>query len=194
MGDEERKREITLEEVDEAIASNRRRTRWGRGIWAALTVLLVIAAILLAVTSYLYTPILVSGGSMAPTLADGDVVLVARKEIAAPGDVICLYYGDRTIVKRYIAGPGKQVEIDGDGMVYVDGEKQEEPYLAAAALGKSDIEYPFETPSGCCFVMGDDRALSLDSRSRAFGCVNELQIAGKVVYRLWPLGSAGRVE
>ena len=44
------------------------------------------------------------------------------------------------------------------------------------------------------FVMGDDRAVSLDSRTTAVGPVSKEQVLGRVVFRVWPLSAFGRVE
>ena len=44
------------------------------------------------------------------------------------------------------------------------------------------------------FVMGDDRAVSLDSRNTAIGCISEEQVLGKIIFRIWPLSGIGAVR
>ena len=68
-----------------------------------------------------------------------------------------------------------------------------EPYIQEPALGNADIAFPYQVPDSSWFVMGDHRATSIDSRNTAVGCVYEEQIVGKVVFRIWPLRSAGGI-
>ena len=86
------------------------------------------------------------------------------------------------------------VNVAEDGYIYVNNELLDEPYLKEGALGECDIEMPYQVPEGRIFVCGDNRGTSLDSRSRAVGCVSEEQIVGKIVFRIWPLTEVGAVE
>lgn len=136
----------------------------------------------------------IEGSSMTPTLSEGDVVLALRGAGISQGDLVVFYYENRVLVKRCIAGPGQWVDIDGDGSVYVDGELLDEPYLEEKAYGGCDISLPYRVPEGRIFVMGDHRSVSVDSRNRAVGCVAEEQLAGKVVFRVWPLSGFGTIN
>ena len=70
------------------------------------------------------------------------------------------------MVKRYIAGPGDWVDIDKDGYVFVNGEMLNEPYVDEHELGETNIELPYQVPESKIFVMGDHRAVSIDSKMR----------------------------
>ena len=86
------------------------------------------------------------------------------------------------------------MDIDKDGNVYVNSVRLEEPYLEEKAFGETNIELPYQVPEGKIFVMGDNRSVSIDSRNSSIGCVADEQIVGKIVYRVWPITTIGRVQ
>ena len=97
------------------------------------------------------------------------------------------------MVKRVVALAGEWVDIDDDGLVHIDGTILEEPYLNIQAIGEVDIELPFQVPDSHYFVLGDNRAISIDSRIDDFGAVHQDEIIGKTLLRIWPLNKIGFV-
>ena len=133
------------------------------------------------------------GKAMENGLKDNDLVYVHKTKDVRQGDVIAFYYNNKILVKRVIAQAGEWVDIDENGAVSVNGRPLDEPYVKEPALGECDIELPYQVPDGRCFVMGDHRSTSVDSRSTAVGCVAQEQVVGKIVFRVWPLSALGAV-
>ena len=149
---------------------------------------LITASAVAVLVATLWLPVLqIFGNSMAPTLSEGQIVVSAKVRDMKPGDIVAFYYGNKVLVKRYIAGPGSRVEIAEDGTVTVDGVALDEPYLEEKALGICDLEFPYQVPENSYFVMGDKRETSIDSRSSVIGCVGDNQIVGKIFCKFWPL-------
>lgn len=167
--------------------------RYGRTLRTTLYALIVVAAIAVLV-AMLWMPVLqIYGSSMSPTLTDGDIVVCIKSEEFQTGDLVAFYYGNKLLVKRVICGPGDWVDIDDDGSVYVNNRLIDEPYLAEKALGESDLEYPYQVPDERWFLLGDNRAISIDSRSTQVGCVAQEQIVGRITFRIWPLDTIGLI-
>ena len=87
--------------------------------------------------------------------------------------------------------PGEWIDIDKEGNVYIDDDLLEEPYVQQTAFGECNITLPYQVPEGRLFVIGDNRGVSVDSRSSLVGCVAAEQIIGKMVFRIWPLEKIG---
>ena len=154
-------------------------------------VLTVTAAVAVLIATRLLILIQVNGVSMAPTLEKGEIIFLQQTKEVKTGDVIGFYYGGRVLLKRVIAGGGDYIEIDNEGNVYVNDKKLEESYLMGQSLGKCELDFPYQVPEGMLFVLGDNRAVSMDSRIKAIGCLEKDQIVGKVVFRAWPLTRMG---
>ena len=181
-------------ELKSAVKRDRYLHRFKTTVRSTFLSLVVVAAVAVLVAVLLLPILRIYGKSMNGTLDSGDIVLSVKSTHFDTGDVIAFYYNNNILVKRVIANPGDWVDIDNDGNVYVNNVKLEEPYLQEKAYGEVNIELPYQVPDGKIFVMGDNRSVSIDSRHSSIGCVSDEQIVGKIVYRVWPLTTIGRVQ
>ena len=166
----------------------RQRARIRRKLLTTLGILTVVAAAAVLLSTFLFPVIQVTGDSMEPTLTDGDVLVLLNTDNYKGGQLCCIAWQNKLLIKRVIALSGDQVDIDQSGNVTVNGQVLDEPYVTEKSLGECDIEFPYQVPEGKVFVMGDRRASSIDSRSSAIGCVGDDQIVGRVLFKVWPLG------
>ena len=149
---------------------------------------------------FVVEPYRVPTGSMEPTIEVGDQVLAQKVTInlgmgVNQGDIVVFRkdeYREEPLVKRIIAVEGQTVDIDFNlGIVYVDGEALDEPYIAEATANPEDFIGPVKVDEGCVFVMGDNRNASTDSRTSDIGMVDERCIMGKVYFTVFPLKNFG---
>ncbi len=154
----------------------------------------IIAAffVITLVFTFLFRVFSVDGPSMKPTLQDGDKVVVSTIGYEAEkGDIVVLSSTEglkKPIIKRVIAVAGDTVDINfTTGVVTVNGI--EEHYTDELTTQQFDVAFPVTVPEGTVFVLGDNRGVSLDSRSTQVGCVDERLIVGKVLFRFFPLGN-----
>jgi len=150
----------------------------------ALVVVLVVAAAVLVLRAVVVDVRQVDGGSMAPTLRDGDLVVVDLLTPSlfgvGPGDVVVLRVpGGEEVVKRVVAVGGQEISIAG-AMLLVDGRVVDEPQVDREAMD-GVLLGPLVVPQGSVYVLGDDRRVSVDSRD--LGPLDAGVVVGRV---LWP--------
>lgn len=181
-------------EVEQELKREQYKSKYKRTLRSTVFALITASAAAVLVAT-LWLPVLqIFGSSMSPTLQEGEIVVSVKVEDMKPGDIVAFYYGNKVLIKRYIAGAGSWIDIQADGTVLVDGNVLEEPYLQEKHFGICDLEFPYQVPEGTYFLMGDHRETSVDSRHSSVGCISGEDIVGKIVYRVWPMEVFGTVN
>jgi signal peptidase I len=137
----------------------------------------------------------VDGESMLPTLRKGDRLIISHIGYApSNGDIVIVDSRglDKVIVKRVIATGGQQIDINPvTGTVSVNGAVLNEDYINELTFSGGAHNYPVTVPPGHVFVMGDNRMNSTDSRSSDVWFVQEEDVLGKVIFRIFPFNALG---
>ncbi len=161
----------------------------------------VVQAIILVVflMTFIFRYMSVVGDSMRETLHDGDKLIVSRWNYTPDnGDIIAISRGqqvNKPIIKRVIATEGQTLSIDfSTGTVIVDGSVVDESYIREPMKTRGDAEIPSVIPEGYTFVMGDNRNYSADSRYKEVGLIDNKNIIGKAVFRIFPFDKVGSIS
>ena len=178
-----------------AAPPSRRRALAGWAICLALALLLAFG-----IRTFVFQVFSIPSTSMVPTLNVYDRILVQKAFFnwhqLHEGDIVVFTHPPRDhcagpaatdLVKRVIALPGQTIYSAG-GILYVDGRRLSEPYLPprdplGPPIPGATRRDPFHVPRGEFYVMGDNRAISCDSRF--WGPVKGSTIIGRVVLLLW---------
>ncbi len=161
----------------------------GSGARSWIITILLAIVISLALRIFVFEIVMVDGDSMLPTLNSSQRVVVEKVSrywgLPARGEIIITKYPNMPgyYVKRLIGYPGDIIKIQGN-VVYVNDAPLQENYLdptqSYADMAQATV------PEGTVFVMGDNRAKSLDSRSASIGPVPIDYILGDGVLVIWP--------
>ncbi len=144
----------------------------------------------------------VTGDSMLPNLYDSEQIIAEKISVKFKplqrGEIVIFRHpdeNDRLLIKRLIGRPGEIIKVE-NGLVYIDGEVIEEPYLLKPGVtfgNKNIIEgVEYAIPSNSYIFMGDNRKESSDSRS--FGTVREELVVGRALLVYFPLKNARLIQ
>ncbi len=151
------------------------------------------------ISSFFLRAVNVDGNSMLNTLHDGDRLTVLKCGYTpVDGDIVIIApYNSLSdpIIKRVIATEGQSLKIDfSTGTVIVNGKKINEPYIKEKRFCFGNADLPEVIPQGYCFVMGDNRNDSLDSRFQEVGLVPNDKVIGKAFFRFYPFNRLGGIH
>lgn len=169
---------------------------------AWLKAIIVTLVIVFIFRQFIFTPTIVRGESMMPTLQDGNRVMVVKMTEINRFDEVVFKAIDSNdnYVKRVIGLPGDRITMKDDTL-YINGKAYDEPYLdeykdklldeekLTGDFSLKELTNKGKVPEGQMFVLGDNRLYSKDSRS--FGFVPMNRIIGEVKIKFWPINEIG---
>lgn len=150
-------------------------------------------AIVVIILTFFVRLVDVSGTSMKQTLQSGDKVIVTNFFYTPKqGDIVVISHAasySEPIIKRVIATEGQTLSIDFDKeKIKVDGKELKENYIQGHTH-KEDGDIPKVIPKGKVFVLGDNRGVSMDSRSKTIGLIDKKNIIGKANFVVYPFNN-----
>lgn len=176
-------------------------------IWEWAKAILIAFSIAAIIRFFLFTPIVVDGESMMPTLHHGDRMVVNKigYELGTPDrfEIVVFHAPEqKNYIKRIVGLPGDHVAYKND-QLYINGNAVSEPHLKEfkEQISEGTLTEDFtleeltqltEIPEGYYFVMGDNRRYSKDSRH--IGLVSEEDIIGTTSLVFWPFQDISIVE
>lgn len=162
-----------------------------------LTYIIIIVSVIV-IRIFIIDPVRVDGSSMNTTLANGEIMLlnkiVYKKNEIKRFDIVVIDEGDKHIIKRVIGLPGETIEYKNNKL-YINGEELNDPYPSTETddFNITDIGH-VKIPGNTYFVMGDNRANSLDSRYPSVGVIKKNLIIGRARLVIWPFNKIGIVK
>ena len=166
-------------------------------IWEWIKALFIAIVLIFIIRAFFFTPIVVDGASMEPTLQDQDRMVLTKIGEPKRFDIIVFHAPEnKDYIKRVIGLPGDSIEYKDD-VLYINGKPYDEPYLDKSKQEVMDgpltgsftlRETPVGSnvvPEGHLFVMGDNRGNSKDSRH--IGAVPMEKVVGTTKIVFWPI-------
>lgn len=178
--------EISIQEIEAELKRRKEKKKKIRFIKTLTYSAMIIIAFAIITSTSFFKILQVSGNSMEPNLHEGEILITTNFSNFKKGDMIAFYYNDSVLIKRVIALEEDVVNIEDDGTVFVNSVKLEENYVKKLSYGNCDITFPYQVPKNSVFILGDNREVSIDSRSKSIGCISADRIIGKIQFKLNP--------
>ncbi len=205
---------VEAQESSEDDASEDTKSKGGlRVLWEIAKTILIAAAVVFIINTFVFQAYYVSGSSMNPDYQDGDYLLINKFPSSIRnimgifgnkggldlkrGDILVfkppeapnLFY-----IKRVIGLPGERVTLkDGVFTIYnkenPNGFVLNESYVDKAYKTEGEVDEIIS--AGNVFMVGDNRSPGGSYDSRAWGQLNQDAISGNAFFRLIPLNNIG---
>ena len=152
---------------------------------------IIIIAIVIFIKNYVVSPIKVNGNSMYNTLHDKDIMIlneyIYRFLDIDRFDIVVVKEDGELLIKRVVGLPRDTIKCV-EGVIYVNDQVLVDEY---AYTETSDFE-EVTLANDEYFVLGDNREVSLDSRT--YGAYKRDEIKGKASFIVYPFKRFGSVE
>ena len=179
------------ESAEKTVSWKREAFEWIKALVIAFVAAFIIFFVLIRVVN-------VEGTSMQPTLEPGDRLVISGLFYTPENGDIVVTSDDnglgKPLIKRIIALGGQTVDVDEEGRILVNGIILQEDYILSSDTSVGDLTFPLTVPEGSVFLLGDNRAVSVDSRSSVVGMISEDDLEGRVLFRFWPVNRIGAVK
>ena len=170
--------------------------------WVVPIVIAIVLALL--IRQFVFFKVKIPSTSMVPTLNEGDQLIATRVynlDNLKRGDIIVFNFTpeDKIYIKRLIGLPGDHIEIKNNVDVYVNGEKLEDSYVKNPdPYNENAPVLTYDVPDGKYFFLGDNRAVSFDSRrwDSKYGItyIDGSEIKGKAQIKVYPFSEFGSIK
>ena len=168
------------------------------GVFDWIRCIVFAIAIVVVCLTFVFRLVDVDGTSMNDTLETNDKVVVTNLFYQPNNnDIVVISHGaeyKKPIIKRVIAKEGQTLKLDKENdRIIVDGIVIDEPYIKGTTFSGNygNNEIPDVIPEGKIFVMGDNRQVSLDSRSTEIGLIDVKDVIGKAQIVAFPFNHFG---
>ena len=148
--------------------------------------ILILIAVL-TIRTFFITPIKVNGQSMYDTLDGNEYMLLNKRSKIERFDIVVVKANNDELIKRIYGLPGETLSIENN-TIYINDKKIEDLY----AYGETSDFEKITLEEDEYFILGDNRAVSLDSRY--IGPVKKSQIKGTADFIIFPFNLFGKVE
>lgn len=167
-----------------SLAESKKRNEWFE--WSKAIIIAVLLAFLLR--TFIFATSIVEGESMFPALEDGERIIFNKLVyiVSEPsrGDIIIIEHPQKNYVKRIIGLPNETIEMR-DHVLYIDDVEQDTSFVDEYDTKLTGNFGPIQIPEENYFVMGDNRAISKDSRN-GLGFISRSEIIGRSEFIIYP--------
>lgn len=152
-----------------------------------ISIAIVISVVIL---NFVMSPVVVRGQSMEPTIHNGSYGISNRfaKGKIDRFDIVTADADGKLLIKRVIGLPGEKIEYR-ENRLYVNDVYIKESFLSSDVTTE---DFSYEVPEGSYFLMGDNRSVSIDSRSYGEFAAEDIVACG--VYIIFPVNKLGKVK
>src|SRR5690625_372745 len=166
------------------VDDSKKQNKWMK--WSKTIVIAVLLAFVLR--TFVFATSIVEGESMFPALEDGERIvfnkLIYIVSEPSRGDIIIIQHPHKNYVKRIIGLPNETIEMRNHTL-YINGVEQDNSYVNDYDALLTGNFGPITLPEESYFVMGDNRAISKDSRN-GLGFIDRSDIIGRSEFIIYP--------